>query len=149
MRALLTAKLCSTESTLFVGDLPPYYQNEDLYNVFAQWGEIEEIRIMGAQCYAFVKFHSAEVAQSLAQRFSREPLTASGHELRINLAHGQLPAWKVCNREWKPRKPLHLVLILLLIRADTANMTAWHRLSACVPSWGILGNYERLHLDRL
>ena len=52
---------------------------------------------MGAQCYAFVRFQDTSTAESLVHRFSCKPLVASGHELRINLAHGQLPDWKVCN----------------------------------------------------
>lgn len=87
--------ICSNEATLFVGDLPPYYKNEDLYNVFAQYGDIEEVRVMGTQCYAFVRFHQPDIAQTLVQRFAKKPLIAAGHELRINLAHGQLPDWKV------------------------------------------------------
>lgn len=82
-------------ATLFVGDLPPYYTNEDLYHVFANLGEIEDIRVMGSQCYAFVRFQDPATAEGLVHRFSRKPLIASGHELRINLAHGQLPDWKV------------------------------------------------------
>ena len=78
-----------------MGDLPPYYKNEDLYNVFSQFGAIDEVRVMGNQCYAFLTFRDPSTAQDLVQRFASRPMVASGHELRINMAHGSLPDWKV------------------------------------------------------
>ena len=78
-----------------MGDLPPYYKNEDLYNVFSHFGAINEVRVMGTQCYAFLTFRDPSTAQKLVQRFANNPMVASGHELRINMAHGMLPDWKV------------------------------------------------------
>jgi RNA recognition motif-containing protein len=83
------------EATLFVGDLPPYFKNEDLETFFGQFGELEQVRVMGSQCYAFVTFQSLKVVNHIIDKYYQKPLTIAGHELRINKAHGQLPDWKV------------------------------------------------------
>lgn len=82
------------DATLFVGDLPPYFKNDDLERFFTQFGELEQVRLMGGQCYAFVTFERAEVVQQIVEKYRNKPLTIAGHELRVNMAHGHLPEWK-------------------------------------------------------
>jgi RNA recognition motif-containing protein len=91
----LTSAGNRNEATLFVGDLPPYFKNDDLEGFFGQFGELERVRVMGGQCYAFVTFQRTEVVQHIIDKYHQKPLTIAGHELRINKAHGQLPDWKV------------------------------------------------------
>ena len=50
---------------------------------------------MGKQCYAFLTFRDPSTAQGLVHHFASQPMVASGHELRISMAHGHLPEWKV------------------------------------------------------
>jgi len=83
------------DATLFVGDLPPHFKEDDLERFFAPFGDLEGVRVMGGQCYAFVTFESAEVVQQIVEKYTHKPLTIAGHELRVNVAHGQLPEWKV------------------------------------------------------
>ena len=64
-------------------------------NVFLDFGAIKEVKVMRDQCYAFVTFERKEVVQDLIMRYAHQPLLASGHELRINEAYGQMPSWKV------------------------------------------------------
>ena len=80
-----------------MGDLPPYYRPEDVRNVFLDFGAIREVKVMRDQCYAFVTFESKDVVRDLILRYAHQPLLASGHELRINEAYGQMPSWKVVN----------------------------------------------------
>lgn len=63
--------------------------------LFSHFGALADVRVMGSQCYGFVTFQRPEAAQEVLQRFSQKPIVASGHELRINIAYGELPEWKV------------------------------------------------------
>lgn len=83
------------EATLFVGDLPPYHTQEDLYNTFSHFGPVEHVKLRREECYAFIRFDCKATAQRVLRSCTEKPLVLAGHELRVNESYGTLAEWKV------------------------------------------------------
>ena len=58
----------STEATLFVGDLPPGFGAEDVEALFGGFAAVAGAHVIGAHCYAFVEFESAEEAAGVLEQ---------------------------------------------------------------------------------
>lgn len=75
--------------TLFVGDLPPQVTEEEVCDLFARFGELEEIRTMTDRGFSFVTFQDPEVAESMLARAAESSLLLNGYPLRIDRARGR------------------------------------------------------------
>lgn len=58
----------NNEATLFVGDLPPSFSADDVEALFSGFAAVAGARVIGAQCYAFVEFESADEAEGVLEQ---------------------------------------------------------------------------------
>ena len=58
----------NSAATLFVGDLPPGFGAEDVEALFGGFAAVAGARVIGAHCYAFVEFESAEEAAGVLEQ---------------------------------------------------------------------------------
>jgi hypothetical protein len=84
-------------ATLFVGDLPEMgFGSSDLQGLFEGLGfNVVRARVMGAQCYGFVEFGSADEAeQALEATQGDQSDWQLPRRIRADWAKGSMPSWQ-------------------------------------------------------